>query len=181
MSLEIFLGPMFSGKTTRLMQIYHIHSYLKPSHVAVVNFEEDLRYGSVQDGLISHNQLKIPCLFLRQLSDLPNRIDYKLLLINEAQFFPDVKNFVLESVEKYGQKVVLFGLDGDFMRRPIGSLLDLIPYCDYVEKLKAYCSRCRDGTEALFSHRLTDSKEVKCIGGAETYQSLCRKCWLSRV
>ena len=99
-------------------------------------------------------------------------------MINEAQFFDDLKEFVLDAVEVHGKKVILFGLDGDYLRRPFANLLELIPYCDSVEKLKALCSKCRDGTTASFTHRhdSTTDTAVKLIGAADKYETLCRKC-----
>lgn len=182
MSLEIILGPMFSGKTTRLMQIYHIHSYINPEQIAVVNFWEDQRYNNGESQipcLYSHNQTRVPCLSLQNLNELKNHPKYYLygvILINEAQFFDDLKDFVLEAVEIHKKKVILFGLDGDYLRRPFVNLLELIPYCDSVEKLKALCCRCRDGTLASFTHRTVSSTEVKLIGASEKYESLCRQC-----
>lgn len=183
MSLELILGPMFSGKTTRLMQMYHIHSFIHPDQIAVVNYWEDQRYTNNEvesiPSLYSHNQTKIPCCSLQNLKQLqndPSYYLYRVILINEAQFFDDLKEFVIDAVEIHHKKVILFGLDGDYMRRPFTNLLELIPYCDSVEKLKALCCRCRDGTEASFTHRLVDSTELKLMGASDKYESLCRKC-----
>ena len=188
MSLEIILGPMFSGKTTRLMQMYHIHSYIHPDQIAVVNYWEDQQRftsssssssSSSSPPLYSHNQTRVPCLSLQNLKELrddPQYYYYTVILINEAQFFDDLKEFVLDAVEVHGKKVILFGLDGDYLRRPFANLLELIPYCDSVEKLKALCSRCRDGTTASFTHR-HDSTTKTLIGATDMYESLCRQCF----
>ena len=103
-------------------------------------------------------------------------IDADVILINEGQFFGDLVPMVMEMVESHNKKVHICGLDGDFRRQRFGSLLDLIPYADKVEKLSAFCGMCRDGTPAIFSHRV--STEVnQIVIGSDNYIPLCRSCY----
>jgi thymidine kinase len=181
MSLEIFVGPMFSGKSTRLIQIYKIHAYIDPKKVCVINHISDQRYCG-KDELSTHDQLKIPCISLKTLYEVKQVVsweDIDTFLINEAQFFGNLKCFVLEMVEKWGKNVVLFGLDGDSERRPFGQIIDLIPYCDRVEKLKSLCSMCRNGCQAIFTHRKMVAEHAQTLVGTEKeYEAVCRKCYL---
>ena len=173
-SLHIVLGPMFSGKTTRLIQIYKTRTYILKK-VAVINYADDMRYDSKM--LSTHDQTMIPCIQLRELSEF-DCSQYDTILINEGQFFGDLFENVLQFVEKFQKEVFIFGLDGDFLRNKFGTILDLIPYSDSVEKLSALCADCRDGTLAHFSYRV--SKEVEqMVIGADNYKPLCRKCYNS--
>ena len=71
--------------------------------------------------------------------------------------------------------VVLAGLNGDFLRRPIGHLLELVPMADEVVWKRAFCSKCSDGTLACFSHRIQPTQQLIVPGGKDMYCALCRK------
>jgi thymidine kinase len=171
-SLHIVLGPMFSGKTTKLIQIYKTRTY-SLKNVAVINYADDTRYDSKM--LSTHDEIMIPCIQLKQLADF-DCSQYDTILINEGQFFGDLYENVLKIIERFHKEVFIFGLDGDFLRNKFGSVLDLIPYSDTVEKLSALCAYCRDGTLASFSYRVSEELEQLVIG-ADNYKPLCRKCY----
>jgi len=184
-SLFLYLGPMFSGKTTKLIQIYKTRTYIGKK-VAVLNYSQDRRYS---DSMLStHDQLMIPCIFidsLREIWENPQNDFYSVIqdadtiLINEGQFFPDIFEIVIDMIEDAGKEVHICGLDGDFQRRTFGSLLQLIPYCNSVEKLNALCADCRDGTVAIFSHRIS-SESQQVVIGSDNYKPLCRDCYQSQ-
>jgi thymidine kinase len=98
----------------------------------------------------------------------------EVLLINEGQFFGDIMT-VLQFVGA-GKRVYICGLDGDFEKKRIGALLDLIPHCDKVRKLTSLCSLCRNGKEAIFSFRTTAETDQIVIG-SDNYIPLCRACY----
>jgi len=110
-----------------------------------------------------------------------NHIQLKMaevILINEGQFFDDLVVCVQEMLYKK-KRVYIAGLDGDFERKKIGQMLDLIPLCDKVTKLTSLCSSCRNGNLGIFSLRLTEEKEQTVIG-SENYIPVCRKCYDDR-
>ena len=82
----------------------------------------------------------------------------------------------MEFVEVHKKTVYVYALDGDFKRNKFGSVLDLIPYCDKVKKLTSLCSICKNGTKAIFSHRLSE-EEQQVVIGSDNYIPLCRKCY----
>jgi len=98
-----------------------------------------------------------------------------VILINEGQFFSDLFEFVNKLLVE-GKKVYVCGLDGDFERKKFGTMLDLIPLCDKVNKLSSLCSLCRDGTPGIFSMRLTQETQQTVVG-SENYIPVCRECY----
>ena len=173
--LELILGPMFSGKTTKLIDVYNKASYCK-HNILVINYEEDTRYS--KNKLSTHSKLMIPCIMsssIREVLEEHDIEDYKYVLINEGQFFDDIVETVIELVNN-NKKVYISGLDGDFKRNKIGNLLDLIPYADNYYKLKALCAECKNGEKGIFSYRKTKEQEQKVIG-SDNYIPLCRSCY----
>lgn len=182
--LGIILGPMFSGKTTRLIQLYKTRTYINKK-VVVLNYEGDTRYSL--DKLSTHDGIQIPCLFVDDVykcwNDSNNQYYSEIrgadtILINEAQMFPQLLTTVLDMVENAKKEVFLCGLDGDFKRQEFGDMLKLVPYCDSVEKLTSLCANCKDGTHALFSHRISQETE-QIVVGSSNYKPLCRKCYVT--
>ena len=173
--LEIFIGPMYSGKTSKLLEMYKQYKFCNVP-IEVINYSEDTRYHETM--LSSHDKIMIPCIQTLRMSNVMNekRIrDADVVLINEGQFFQDLVPCVLELV-KLKKKVYISGLDSDFERKKFGTLLDLIPMCDKVTKIHSLCSICKDGTAGIFSLRLTQEKEQKVIG-SDSYIPVCRYCY----
>ena len=179
--LEIILGSMFSGKTSRLVEIYKQCKFCNIP-VLVINHSCDNRY---DDELLStHDKIKIPCIKTNSLFevwhkyylDINNEINKaEVILINEGQFFTDLYEVVVDMLQK-GKKIYVCGLDGDFKRNRFGQILDLIPLCDKVTKLTSLCSICKNGTPGIFSKRITTEKE-QTIVGSDNYIPVCRMCY----
>ena len=187
--LEIILGPMFSGKTSKLLELYKQYKFCNIP-IAVINHSADTRYHTSM--LSSHDKVMIPCIQTSRLMDVWN---YKgledefnavaenhmalraaeVILINEAQFFEDLVECVQSMIEA-NKTVYISGLDGDFERKKFGTIIDLIPLCDKVTKLSSLCSLCKDGTPGIFSLRLTGDKQQMLIG-SDNYIPVCRSCY----
>ena len=167
--LHLIIGPMFSGKTTMLTDI--LAGYKFPLYI---NHTFDTR----GEFFYSHNEsLKMPtnitCVKMQTLLT-EFVIPYDAIGIDESQFFGNLKKVVLEWVEVYHKIVYVVGLNSDFKREKFGELLDLVPYCDSIQKLNAMC-KC--GKSALFSLRVKNDTSKICIGGSESYLPVCRKCY----
>lgn len=182
--LEIIIGPMYSGKTSSLINIYN-QCILSKIDVYVINHNSDLRYD--EKLLTSHNQEKIPCFQTDSLSKFTNNVLYKkniknnaVILVNEGQFFTDLKENILYWTEKLNLRVYVAGLDSDYKRNKFGQINDLIPYCDNIKKLNSFCSQCKNGTHAIFSHRVSNEKE-QIVVGSDNYLPLCRKCFIKTI
>jgi thymidine kinase len=188
--LELILGPMFSGKTSKLLEIYKQCVFCNIP-VTIINHTIDKRYHDTM--LSSHDKIMAPCIQANKLADIWTNQGYiesgnesdlfankllvkaEVILINEGQFFPDLYDVVVDML-KNKKKIYICGLDGDFERKKFGSIIDLIPQCDKVTKLTSLCSLCKDGTNAIFSMRLTEEKE-QTIVGSDNYIPVCRKCY----
>ena len=177
--LELILGSMFSGKTSYLLDVYKKCMFCNIP-VAVINYAADDRYTS-EPMLSTHDKQMIPCILATTISDaIQNNSEMiarvETILINEGQFFPDIEDQVKQLVEVGNKRVYICGLDGDFERKPIGNLLQLVPFSDHIIKLKSLCSLCRDGTPGVFSFRT--SREVdQVVIGSSNYVPLCRGCY----
>lgn len=172
--LNLIIGPMFSGKTTYLIDIYNKNLDKK---ILTINYAFDKRYS--ENMLSSHDKKEIPCIFCESLyqvnEDEIERSD--IILINEGQFFSDIYEKVQHWVDNLKKNIHIAALDGDFKRKPFGNFLDLICISDKVTKLYANCSMCKINN-ALFSHRISNEKEKIVIGGNNKYIPLCRNCYL---
>ena len=177
--LELFIGPMFSGKTSKLVELYKQYTFCNIP-IMVINHRSDIRYDDIM--MSTHDQIKIDCHQLNQLSELvdnsvllPLYQGAQVILINEGQFFSDLFSMVVQMLRD-NKKVYIAGLDGDFQRKKFGDIIELIPLCDKVTKLVSLCSICKNGKVAIFSKRLTEETEQTIIG-SENYVPVCRMCY----
>lgn len=178
-SLHLYIGPMFAGKSSKLIECYN-EGIENEKLVCVLTHSIENRYSTEE--LSTHDLTKIHCLKYNSIEKFINEQQivlksYDIILIDEAQFFPDLIKSI-DLVDVYHKQVCIFGLDGDFQRQKFGNILDIIPYCDTVEKLHARCNDCNN--RALFSHRIIQGKEQIIIGNTDIYIPLCRKCYLKK-
>jgi len=169
---------MFSGKSSRLLK------EMKPfmaigKRCLIINSKKDTRTG---DCISTHDQMELPAIKVDNLCTLLGKEILEscdVIGIDEAQFFPDLKEFIL-SIEKTSKMVFLAGLDGDYKRRPFGQILDCIPLCDKVEKLTAMDMASKDGSKALFTKRILeeDNTQIK-IGAKDIYMAVNRHNFLN--
>lgn len=177
MSLHIFSGCMFSGKSSKCVEQYNMCSALE--NVLVINYILDTRYDT--EMLSTHDKKKINCVRMTKLSEItPEQIKaHQIFLIDEAQFFDDLYVSVINLVENHDRTVYIYGLDGDYERKPFGQLLDLIPIATSYIKLYANCNMC-DSDKACFTFKHTKKKKQIEIG-SHIYSPLCRKCYIKSI
>jgi thymidine kinase len=184
--LELFIGPMFSGKTSKLIELYKQYKFCNIP-VLVINHSIDNRYTDSTNTnktnnmveLSSHDKITIPCLQTEKLLDIEVNFETNIILINEGQFFTDLYQFTILMLEQ-NKTIYISGLDGDFKRQKFGEILDLIPLCDKVTKMQSLCSLCKNGCPGIFSLRLTKDIEQTLIG-IDNYIPVCRKCYMKTI
>ena len=185
MSLKVRMGPMFSGKSTSLQSDIRRHQAIG-WRVFVLTHSIDTRY-SAEPKIVNHDQLMMPALSGSTLTSFlthPQYSDSRLVVIEEAQFFPDLVEFVKQVVDVDKKHCIVVGLDGDSERRPFGQVLEVCAMAEEVVKFNALCQRCGNGTEAPFTYAHHTEAEAAtaarnvCVGAEERYTPLCRRHYL---
>ena len=171
--LELIIGNMFSGKSSELIRRINKEKSIN-KRILIINYIDDNRYSS--DSVTTHDNLKMKCLKIKNLYNITNIIkDYDSFFIDEGQFFEDLYLFVKTLVDIHKKHVVVSGLDGDSNRNTFGEIIKLIPICDRVNKLTAYCNKCNDGTIGPFTKKIKNDNVILDIGGSDKYIPVCRK------
>ena len=179
--LELIIGPMFSGKTSKLLDMYKQCQFCNIDCV-IINHSLDNRYHHSM--LTSHDDIKAPCVMTNSLFDVWNNMSNEhyhslkkaqVILINEGQFFDDLY-VITQDMLNNNKRIYICGLDGDFEQKQFGQILNLIPICDMVNKLTSLCSICKNGKSGIFSMR-TSSETNQTVIGSSNYLPVCRECY----
>lgn len=183
--LTVIMGCMFAQKTTELLR--HIRRYRSIGYrVLVINSNRDTRYGN--HCIASHDEKREEAVMAETLETLDETVRsgaYDVVVVDEAQFFPDLHRWVTTWADETPVHMVVAGLDGTSDRNPFGEVLRLLPHAEEVLRLTALCAVCRDGTKATFSQRIVlpaDTEEQMgdvLVGGADSYRPVCRAHYLS--
>ena len=180
-SIEIIVGPMFSGKSTELIRRCNNYEAIG-FNVLIINHVLDTRCepNSVQTHSKNKKQaIKCESLmeFYRMNELFFNKVN--VIAIDESQFFNDLLEFV-KHVEYKNIILLIAGLDGDCKRKPFGDILSCIPYCDKITKLNAMCMKSKDGTLGAFTKRISDfeNNDQIDVGGSDKFIAVCRKEYL---
>lgn len=171
--IELICGSMFSGKTEELIR------RLKRAKIARQNVEIfkpkiDVRYDEVN--VVSHDSNFIhstPVESSARILELTRDVD--IIGIDEAQFFDNDLPAVCETLANRGVRVIVAGLDIDYLGRPFGCMPALLAIAEYVTKVHAICMNC--GDLAHYSHRIVEGSSRILLGEQESYMPLCRWCF----
>ena len=184
---------MFAGKSSELLRRIAVYE-AQGLTVALIKSDTDNRYSAAH--VVTHDGLSRPCFatpslaaFREMSAEVYAAAD--VISVDEAQFFPDLAHFCTTAADEDAKRIILAGLDGDFLRQKFGQVLDLVPLADKVTKLTAICKFCeheaagennnnfRSGEEnefpALFSLRLAAEGGQQVVGGADKYAPVCRR------
>ena len=182
MSLELIIGPMYSGKSFELIRRIRETKILEKEYL-VIKPSLDTRY-TKENYIITHNKDKEKCLIIDDLMEiikLDNFNKFDTIFIDEGQFFQNLKKFVQLCVDKYNINIIISGLDGDYNREPIGEILLLIPFADKCVKKTSKCIICKDRTKAPFTFKIKDNNQIIDIGSTDKYIPLCRKHYIQQT
>ncbi|KAI7733385.1 hypothetical protein M8C21_033682 [Ambrosia artemisiifolia] len=171
---------MFAGKTTALLRRIKSEA-TNGRNIAMIKSNKDTRYAI--DSVVTHDGTKYPCWALPDLLSFKQNLGeaaygkVDVIGIDEAQFFDDLYEFCCKAADLDGKIVIVAGLDGDYLRRNFGPVLDIVPLADTVTKLTARCELC--GKKAHFTFRKTNDTKTELIGGADMYMPVCRQHYVN--
>jgi len=172
----VIMGPMWSGKSTEAIRLIRRYQAGKKS-VLAINHSSDVRYGT--KSIITHDMDQVDCAQVASLDDVPieSIVSCDVVIIEEAQFFPGLQQFVRNAADVHHKVVYVIGLDASAKRERLGEVLDVAMDADDVRKLLALCRICGEDAPFTGSYREIPEDGV-LVGGEDTYLPLCRKHWL---
>ena len=178
MSVIIIQGPMFAGKSTKLINIARA-----VDNGIMIKFTGDTRYTDDENALVvSHDHVTYPAVPVNALSDVPNALlnDHDNIFLDEGQFFPDLLEFIYR-VRALGKNLYIAGLDLNHRRENFGKMKEAAKLADKVVQLTATCVQCNgERGPAIYTRMTTTAPELRgaeiVVGGAELYQPVCEYC-----
>lgn len=164
---------MFSGKTEELIRRLRRAQFANQK-VAIYKPAIDKRYS--EEDVVSHNNTHIPSIAITSPAEMLT-IDagIQVVGIDEAQFFDESIVNVVEYLANHGVRVIVAGLDMDYLGKPFGAMPTLMAIAEDVQKVHAICVKC--GNLAGYSHRIVKNKDLVLLGEKDSYEPLCRECF----
>jgi len=175
--IEVICGSMFSGKTEELIRRLN-RAKIARQKVEIFKPAIDVRYD--EENVVSHNENSIkstPVQSASQILLLANDVD--VVGVDEAQFFDNELLKVCNLLANDGVRVIVAGLDMDYLGNPFGPIPALLAAAEYVTKVHAICIEC--GNLAQYSYRIVDDDNLVLLGEAGSYAPLCRKCFMEKA
>jgi thymidine kinase len=170
--IEVVCGSMFSGKTEELIRRIRRAIYAK-QRVEIFKPAIDVRYD--EEKVVSHNENAINSIPIQNSSQILLMLnDAEVVGIDEAQFFDTELVSVCNELASRGIRVIVAGLDMDYLGKPFGPMPQLIAIAEYVTKVHAICMGC--GGLAYVSHRKIANDKLVLLGETDSYEPLCRHC-----
>ena len=171
--IEVICGSMFSGKAEELIRRLKRAQFANQK-IAIFKPTIDVRYSDVE--VVSHDLHSLKSTPITDASfmlEIPE--DIQVVGIDEAQFFGENIVEVCQTLANRGVRVIIAGLDTDFLGKPFGPMPALMAIAEDVQKVHAICVKC--GNLANHSHRLSKSEDLVVLGEKDIYEPLCRECY----
>jgi thymidine kinase len=172
--IEVIAGGMFSGKSEELVRRLR-RAVIARQRVQVFKPAADDRH---DDGrLVTRDQRELAATSVADAAELVARLEpsVEVVGIDEAQFFDHALAEAVEELADRGVRVIVAGLDQDYLRRPFGPMPGILAIAEYVDKMHAVCVRC--GAAAHYSQRIAGGAEQVQVGDTEAYEARCRQCY----
>jgi thymidine kinase len=172
--IEVITGSMFSGKSEELIRRVR-RAQIARQKVQLFKPRVDDRFAG--DHVVSHSDMKMPSQSVATTRDILEGIEdgTEVVAIDEGQFFDASLVDVANNLADRGIRVIVAGLDQDYMGRPFEPMPQLLAVAEYVDKTLAICMRC--GAPANRSQRLVSATDRVVVGGAGEYEARCRRCF----
>ena len=172
--IEVIVGSMFSGKSEELIRRLR-RAQIARQKVQIFKPTVDTRYAD--DHIVSHSEMRIPSRAVvnsRALLDLVEA-DTEVVGIDEGQFFDQDLPSVVNAIADRGKRVIVAGLDQDYLGKPFEPMPQLLAIAEYITKTLAICMVC--GAPANHTQRLVASNARVLVGAQGTYEARCRHCF----
>lgn len=171
--IEVVCGSIFSGKTEELIRRLKRAQFARQK-VEIFKPKIDVRYS--EEDVVSHDANTIRCTPVENSGNILLLTgDVDVVGIDEAQFFDSNIVSVCKALANNGIRVIVAGLDMDYLGNPFGPMPELMAVAEYVTKVHAICVRC--GNLAHHSHRLSDNEKLVMLGEQHDYEPICRHCF----
>ena len=171
--IEVICGSMFSGKTEELIRRIN-RAKIANLKVEIFKSVVDTRYHETE--IVSHNSNSIQSTPVSSsLNILLMMQDADVIGIDEAQFFDNEIVYVCETLAQKGVRIIVAGLDMDYLGKPFGPMPGLMAIAEYVTKVNAICMVC--GDLATHTYRKTSDNSLVMLGEKDSYEARCRKCF----
>lgn len=171
--IEVICGSMFSGKTEELLRRLKRVEFTSQK-LLLVKPKIDDRYH--KENVVSHEGKTFDARTVEHAQEILQVCkDEDVIGIDEVQFFDPTIVDVCNALANRGVRVIVAGLDMDYLGKPFGSMPQLMSIAEYVTKVHAICVSC--GSLAQYSHRISAENEQVILGAVEKYEPLCRSCY----
>jgi thymidine kinase len=172
--IEVVCGPMFSGKSEELIRRLR-RAEIARQRVQIFKPQLDQRYSN--DHIVSHSALKIRSTCVKSAAELQEQLDVRteVIGIDEAQFLGNELVDVVIHLADMGKRIIIAGLDTDYLGRPFHPMPELLAVADEITKTLAICMQC--GNPAKHTQRLVASEELIVVGATGMYEARCRRCF----
>ncbi len=172
-SIEVIVGSMYSGKTEELIRRLR-RAQIARQRVEIFKPHIDDRYA--KDAIVSHSDVRIPSRAVRKAADiLRHAHEAQVIGIDEGQFLGPGLVEVCEKLARLGKRVIVAGLDQDYLGRPFEPMPQLLAVAEYITKTLAICVVC--GAPANRTYRKVQRAGRVVVGGSEIYEARCRRCF----
>ena len=171
--IEVVCGSMFSGKTEELIRRLK-RAKIAKQKVEIFKPAVDTRYDD--NNVVSHDSNSVSSTPVQNASQiLFYAEEFEVVGIDEAQFFGNELVSVCNELAAKGKRVIVAGLDMDYLGKSFGPIPNLMAAAEYVTKVHAICMRC--GSLANHSHRIIKNDKLVVLGETDAYEPLCRSCF----
>ena len=174
--IEVICGSMFSGKTEELIR------RIKRAKIAnqKIKVFKPIIDSRSKNFIESHDESKLECIEVKSSNEILKKIDNcDVVAIDEAQFFDDLIVPVCNKIANNGVRVIIAGLDMDYLGNPFGPMPNLMAISEYVTKVHAVCKK--SGNIANYSYRKNNKKDIVVIGEKDKYEPLSRSVFYKKM
>ena len=187
--LTVITGPMFSGKSSKIISMGTAHC-IAGHYVLAFKASNDNRYDETH--ITTHSFQKYPAVPVKPTEPLKIRdkvLEFEnatmegvdVVIIDEAQFFSkEIINLIEDLLYNHRKTIIVSGLSQDSSGKPFGAMPHLLAIADDIIHLKAVCSKSKGiGTATRTFRKDVSNTNQVAVGGSEMYEPRSFNEWLT--